>query len=90
MTKFKLFHAVDRKMINFRDKLPFMNSMKSLIFDSTNILLPKRLVFTYSLIVKVMHYQIPFTESKSSYQFLSYVQFRSGGHFSERAEAARK
>ena len=52
---------------NFRDKLPFVNSMKSLVFDSTKILLPRRLVLTYSLMVKVMHYQILFTELKSSY-----------------------
>ena len=29
-----------------------MNSIKSLIFDSTKILLPKRLVLAYSLIAK--------------------------------------
>ena len=52
---------------NFRDKLPFVNSTKSLIFDLTKILLPKHLVLTYSLIAKVMYYQIPFTELKSSY-----------------------
>ena len=52
---------------NFRDKLPFVNSTKSLIFDLTKILLPNRLVLTYSLIAKVMHYQILFTELKSSY-----------------------
>ena len=33
----------------------------------TKILLPKLLVLTYSLIAKVMHYQIHFTELKSSY-----------------------
>ena len=48
-------------MLNkLRDKLPFVNSMKSLIFDLTKILLPKRLVLTYSLVVKVMHYQTLF------------------------------
>ena len=40
---------------NFRDKLPFVNSTKSLIFDLTKILLPKHLVLTYSLIAKVMY-----------------------------------
>ena len=40
---------------NFPDKLPFVNSRKSLMFDLTKILLPKRLVLTYSLIGKVMH-----------------------------------
>ena len=41
---------------NFRDKLPFVNSTKSLIFNLMKILLPKRLVLTLSLIAKVMHY----------------------------------
>ena len=68
-------------LTNFRDKLPFVNSMKSLIFDSTKILLPKRLDLTYSLIAKVMHYQILFTELKSSYQFLSSVRFYMGSNF---------
>ena len=52
---------------NFRDKLPFVNLTKSLIFELTKVLLPKRLVLTYSLIAKVMNYQILFTELKSSY-----------------------
>ena len=52
---------------NFRDKLPFVNSTKSLIFDLTKILLPKHLVLAYSLIAKVMYYPILFTELKSSY-----------------------
>ena len=60
---------------NFRDKLPFVNSMKSLIFDSTKILLPKLLVLTNSLIAKLMHYQIIFTELKSSYYFLVMSSF---------------
>ena len=37
-------------LTNFRDKLPFVNLMKSLIFDSVKILLPKSLVLTYSFI----------------------------------------
>ena len=70
-SSFELFHVVERKMYlpcstNFRDKLPFVDSTKSLIFDLTKILLPKRLVFTYSLIAKVMHCVILFTELKSS------------------------
>ena len=68
-------------MPDFRDKLPFVNSMKSLIFDLTKILLPKHLVLTYSLIAKVMYYQIHFTELKSSYYFLSYAQFCWGSRF---------
>ena len=58
-----------------------MNSAKSLIFDITKILLPKRLVLTYSLIAKVMYHQILFAELKSSYQFLSYFQFCLGSYF---------
>ena len=85
MTKLKLFHVVERKNVpcltNFRDKWSFVNSTKSLIFDLTKIILPKRLVLTYSLIAKVMHYQILFTELKSSYKFLIYVQFYLGSHF---------
>ena len=38
------------------------------MFDLTKILLLKRLVLTYSLIAKVMHYQILFTELKSSFK----------------------
>ena len=41
--------------------------ISNLIFDLTKILLSKCLVLTYSLIAKVMHYQILFTELKSSY-----------------------
>ena len=61
MTKLKLFHVVERKMYH-----PFVNSTKSLIFDLTKILLPIRLVLTYRLIAKVMHYHALFTELKSS------------------------
>ena len=70
MTKLKLFHVVEKNvpcLTNYQDKWPFMNSTKSLIFDLTEILLPKRLVLTNSLIAKVMHYQILLTELKSSY-----------------------
>ena len=43
MTKLKFFHVVERKTdvpcsTNVWDKLPFVNSMKSLIFDFTKIL----------------------------------------------------
>ena len=70
-----------RSSINFRDELPFVNSTKSLIFKLKKILLPKRVILTYSLIAKLMQYQILFTELKSSYYFLSYVQFYLGSHF---------
>ena len=68
MTKLKLFHVVESKMCHARQtfEINSVNSTKSLIFDLTKILLPKCLVLTYSLIAKVMHYQI-FTELKSSY-----------------------
>ena len=46
--------------------------MKSLMFDLTTILLPKRLILLYCLIAKVMHYQNLFT----------------GSHFPNRALAA--
>ena len=52
--------------LSILDKLPFVNSTKSVIFDLTKILLPKRLVLTYSLNARVMHYQILFTELKWS------------------------
>ena len=59
MTKPKFFHVAEKNVAcstNFRDKLPFLNATKSLIFDSTKVLLPKRLVLTYSLIAEVMYY----------------------------------
>ena len=40
------------------------------------------------LIVDVLDDQNRFTESNLANWFSSYVQFCSGGHFSERAEAA--
>ena len=43
-----------------------LNSTKSLLFDMTTILLPKRLIFIYCLIAKALHYQSPFTELKLS------------------------
>ena len=52
---------------NLRDHLPVVNSRKILIFGLAKIPLPKCLVLTYSLIAKVMHYQLLFTELKSSY-----------------------
>ena len=78
LTKPNLFHVVEKNVPcqkNFQDKLPFVNSTKSLISDLTKIPLPKCLILTYCLIAKTVHYQILFTESKSSYYFLNYVQF---------------
>ena len=77
MTKLNLFHVVERKMYHAQqalDKLPFVNSTKILIFDLTKILLSKHLVLIYSLIAKVMQYQILFTELKSSCWFLSFFK----------------
>ena len=83
MTKLKLFRVVEKNVpcqANFRDKLPFVNSTKSLIFGLTKIPLSKLLILIYCLIAKVIHHQVLFTELKSSYQFLSYVQFYLGSH----------
>ena len=64
--------------------------MKRLVFDSTKIPFLKRFLIGISrLIVEVLNDQNLFIESNLANWFLSYVQFCSGGHFSERAEAAR-
>ena len=63
--------------------------MKRLVFDLTKIPFVKRLIGISHLIVKVLNDQNLFTELNLAYWFSSYVQFCSGGHFSERAEAAR-
>ena len=69
-------------MTNFRDKLPFMNLTKSLILDLTKILLPKRLVLTYSLIANVIYYQILFYRTEMELLvFKNYAQFYLGNHF---------
>ena len=70
---------------NFRDKLQFVNSVKHLVFDLTKIPFFKCLISKHRLIVEVLDDQDPFTESKLGDWFSSYVQFYSGGHFSERA-----
>ena len=48
----------------------------------------KRLIGTSRLTVEALDYQNLFTESNLANWFSSYVQFRSGGNFSEQAEAA--
>ena len=63
--------------------------MKRLVFNSTKILFLKRLIGISGLKVEVLSDQNLSTESNLANWFLSYVQFCSGGHFSERAEAAR-
>ena len=63
--------------------------MKRLVFYLTKMPFLKRLIGISSLIVEVLIDQNLFTESNFANWFSSYVQFCSGGHFSERAEAAR-
>ena len=63
--------------------------MKRLVFDLTKILFPKRLIGTSRLIAEALDDHNLFTESNLANWLSSYVQFCSGGHFSERAEAAR-
>ena len=62
--------------------------MKRLVFDLTKTPFLKRLISLPRLIVEVLKDQNLSTESNLANWFSSYVQFCSGGHFSERAEAA--
>ena len=66
-----------------------MNSVKRSVFDFTKIPFLKCLIDISRLIAEVLNDQNLFTESNLANWFSSYVQFCSGGHFSERAEAAR-
>ena len=63
--------------------------MKRLVFDLTKIPFLKRLIGISRLIVEVFNDKNLFTDSDLANWFPSYVQFCSGVHFSERAEAAR-
>ena len=66
--------------------------MKRLVFDLMKIPFLERLISISRLIVEVLNNQNLFTESNLANWFnkiLSYVQFCSGGHFSERTEAAQ-
>ena len=63
--------------------------MKRLVFDLTKIPFFKCLISISRLIVEVLNDQNLFTESNLANWFSNYVQFCSGGHFSEQAEAAR-
>ena len=63
--------------------------MKRLVFDLAKIPFLKRLVGISRLIVEVLNDQNLFAESNLTNLFSSYVQFCSGDHFSERAEAPR-
>ena len=69
--------------------MQFVNSVKRLIFDLKKISFLKRLIGICRLIIEVFNDQNLFTEPNLANWFSSYVQFCSGGHFSERAEAAR-
>ena len=63
--------------------MPFLNLTKSLIFDLTKILLPNCLVLTYSLIAKVMHYQIPFSRIEIELLVFKLYLVLSGQSFSK-------
>ena len=63
--------------------------MKRTVFDLTKIPFLKRLIGISRLIVQVLDDQNLFTELNLANGFSSYVQFCLGGHFSERAKAAR-
>ena len=69
--------------------MQYVNSMKRLVFDLTKISFLKRLIGISCLIAELLDDQTLFTESNLANWFLNYVQFCSGGHFLERAEAAR-
>ena len=87
-----LFNIIEKSKVslaNLQDKLQFVNSLKRLLFDLTKIVFLKGLISISCLIVEVLNDQNLFTESSLANWFWSYVQFCSGGHFSERVEAAR-
>ena len=73
---------------NFQGKLQFVNSVKRLAFDLTKILFLNRLIGIARLTAEVLNDENLFTESNLTNWFSGYVQFCSGCHFSERAEAA--
>ena len=74
---------------NLRDKLQVVNSVKRSVFDLTKIPFLKCLISISRLIFEVLNDRNLFTELNLANWLLSYVQFCSGGHFPERAEAAR-
>ena len=61
--------------------------MKCLVSDLTKVPFLKCLISIYRLIVEVLNDQNIFTELNLCDWFSSYIQFYSGGHFSERAAA---
>ena len=53
-----LFNIIEKSQVsstNFRDKLQLVNSVKRLVFDSTEIPFLKRLISTCRLIVEVLN-----------------------------------
>ena len=64
--------------------------MKHLVFDLTKIAFLKCLISIYRIIVKVLNDQNLITESNLGDWFSSFVQFYSGGHFSERGAATAR
>ena len=85
-----LFSIIEKKVTTyFLDKLQFVNSVKRLVFNLTKIPFLKRLIGISRLIVEVLDNQNLFTESNLANWFPTYVQFCSGSHLSEGAEAAR-
>ena len=64
--------------------MQLVNSVKRLVFDLTKIPFLKHLIGMSRLIVEVLNDQNIFAESNLADWFSSYVQFCSGGHFSER------
>ena len=63
--------------------------MKRSVLDLTKIPFLKRLIDISRLIAEVLDDHNFFTESNLANWFSNYFQFCSGGHFSERAEAAQ-
>ena len=88
-----LFNIIEKKVSlpNFQEKLQFVYSVKSLPFDLKKIPFLKCLISTCicQVIVEDLNDQNLFTESNLGDWFSSYVQFCSGGHFSERAAAVQ-
>ena len=72
---------------NLQGKLQFVNSVKRLVSYLTKMPFLKRLIGISRLIGEVLKDQNLLTKSNLVNWFD--VQFCSGGHFSERAEAAR-
>ena len=86
---FNIIKKYEVSLSYFRDKLQGVNSVKRLVFYLTKIPFLKCLISIYRLIVEVLNDQNLFTELNLGNWFSSYVQFYSGGRFTERAAAPR-